>query len=141
MAKKKRPPGSGYPATQNSAQRSVTLTESFAGPLPPPKILEQYNVAVPGGAERILVMAEKQAVHRQTLERIALTSNGRRETLGQICGVVVSLAAIAGGVILIMYDKSAAGLTAILTPLAGLVFTFIYGKRIQRSELAGKKFF
>jgi uncharacterized membrane protein len=30
----------------------------FAGPLPPPQILEKYNSIVPGSAERIIKMAE-----------------------------------------------------------------------------------
>ena len=37
----------------------------FAGPLPPPEILEQYNRLVPDAAERILTMAETQAAHRR----------------------------------------------------------------------------
>ena len=35
--------------------------EHYSGPLPPPQMLEQYNRAVPNGAERIMAMAEKQA--------------------------------------------------------------------------------
>ena len=104
-------------------------------------MLEKYNAAVPGGAERILAMAERQAVHRQEIERIAVTSNASRETMGQISGLIVSLAAIVGGVVLTLYDKSSVGLTAILTPLATLVIAFLYGKRLQRTELDRKRFF
>ena len=46
---------------------------SFSGPLPHPEILERYNSAVPGGAERIIAMAEKQSDHRMRLESSALS--------------------------------------------------------------------
>lgn len=36
----------------------------FSGPLPPPQILGQYDEVLPGAAERILRMAEKQQDHR-----------------------------------------------------------------------------
>lgn len=140
MARKKHRPPAVLPPNRPNGTQQVIRTEAFTGPLPPPHLLEQYNTAVPNGAERILAMAERQAAHRQEIEKIAVTSNARRETCGQICGLVVALAAIAGGVVLTLYDKQAAGLAAIITPLAGLVVAFLYGKRIQRTELERKRF-
>lgn len=140
--RKRRKSPAGPPATQQQfPQHQVTISGSFSGPLPPPNILEKYNMVIPGSAERILMMAENQSASRQVLERIVVTSNARRETLGQICGLIVALAAITGGVVLALNDKSVAGLTAILTPLAGLVIAFIYGKRSQKAEVEQKRFF
>jgi uncharacterized membrane protein len=37
-------------------------------------MLVQYNQAFPGCAERIVAMAERQAAHRQDIEKTAITS-------------------------------------------------------------------
>lgn len=47
---------------QNKIRRIVAVAQesSFAGPLPHPSHFEGYNKVLPGAAERILAMAEKQ---------------------------------------------------------------------------------
>ena len=42
-----------------------STTMSYQGPLPPPEDLEQYNQTLPGAAERILSMAEKEQQIRE----------------------------------------------------------------------------
>ena len=79
MSRKNRPhlPSRGQPvagqhasipkdAVASNRERLVqTVMESsassFPGPLPPPDLLRQYNDVVPGSAERILALAERQA--------------------------------------------------------------------------------
>lgn len=58
--------------------RVATLVQSnisHSGPLPDPDTLQRYEQVLPGLAERILVMAEKQSEQRQGLER-AVVLNG-----------------------------------------------------------------
>lgn len=45
------------------------VQRSFSGPLPPPDLLREYNQIVPGLAERIARMAEKEQDHRHYFER------------------------------------------------------------------------
>ena len=47
----------------------MTEFTALSGPLPPPEMLAQYEEILPGAAERILSMAERQAEHRQKMER------------------------------------------------------------------------
>jgi uncharacterized membrane protein len=55
---------------QPEKQPSVVLEKKeFKGILPPPEYLEYYDRILPGAAERIIAMAEKQAEHRQFLEK------------------------------------------------------------------------
>ena len=59
------------PAGLRIDEGAATLTAEFtalSGPLPPPEMLAQYEEILPGAAERILSMAERQAEHRQKLE-------------------------------------------------------------------------
>ena len=41
----------------------------FSGPIPPPNIIEGYEKIVPGSADRIISMAERQSEHRQKMEQ------------------------------------------------------------------------
>ena len=77
------------PALRRLTRRSVQL--HFRLPLPPPNILREYDEVAPNAAERILRMAERQAEHRNSIER----GDSRRATLGIIAGVIVALATLA----------------------------------------------
>lgn len=62
---------------QKTEVHQVSQTEAWHGPLPPPESLKQYDVIVPGAAERILLMAEKEMEHRHQRENRTLKYNGR----------------------------------------------------------------
>lgn len=53
----------------------VVEQSSYAGPLPPPGMLVQYNEAVPDAADRIIAMAERQSAHREQLETAVVNAN------------------------------------------------------------------
>jgi uncharacterized membrane protein len=108
--------------------------QSFAGPIPPPKILEEYNRILPGAADRILAMAEKQAAHRQFLEQTVIKSDKWRSYLGLFLAFFVAVIFGVGGIYLILKDHSADGLVAMLTPLTVLVGSFIYVDWSRRKE-------
>ena len=44
----------------------------FSGPIPPPSIIEGYERGLPGSADRIITMAEKQSEHRQRKEIVRI---------------------------------------------------------------------
>lgn len=70
----------------------VAFEETFLGPLPPPETLAQYEQVLPGSAERIMVMAENQAEHRQSLEETVKTvieGDSKRELKERTYGRVV----------------------------------------------------
>ena len=45
------------------------IRSEFSGPIPPPNIIKGYEEVLPGSADRILAMAEKQSNHRQEMEK------------------------------------------------------------------------
>src|SRR5437899_3174380 len=106
----------------------------FQGPLPPPEILAKYNEALPGAAERIIAMAEKNQDHRQKLEAIVIPSRARNERRGQIIGAIVALSAIGCGTYLIAINKDVQGLAVILSDVVALVGTFLYVDIRKRKE-------
>ena len=113
--------------------------EFFAGPLPPPQVLEQYNAIVPGLAERIVALTERQSAHRQELEAVVVRTGAELAGRGQWMAYSLGIIGLLGGFALLAIGKDAAGITAIITAVAGLAGVFIYGKRTQRKELTAKK--
>ena len=87
------------PSVSEAAQRSnpdqlvgiAVQQTSFSGPLPPPEILAQYEQILPGAADRLFMMAERQAAHRMELETTVVKGNvlaQHRGVLGAVTTVV-----------------------------------------------------
>jgi uncharacterized membrane protein len=115
-----------------------SVSESFSGPLPSPQLLERYDVIVPGAAERIIVMAEKQLEHRQDLERMVVASNTQSQTQGLWLGFILAMVVVVSGAFLIYHGHDVYGLAAIISALAALVGVFVYGKYRQKKDLKEK---
>lgn len=128
------------PHPREPQQSSLTQiqAEFFAGPIPPPSYLARYNDIVPNGADRIISMAERQSSHRESLEAMVVKGNVQNQRLGSIFAFIICVLAISGGFWLIDSGKSAAGLAAILAPLAGVIAVFFYSKKEQRVERTKK---
>jgi len=91
------------PASLVSA--SASKYEHFEGPMPPPQLLAHYESICPGSADRMLKMAEQEADHRRKTETTIVDAqiqyNNKQfaeARCGQMCALVITLAAIAGGV-------------------------------------------
>lgn len=109
--------------------RNVRFT-SWRSPLPLPEHVEQYNNTLPGAAERIFNMAERQQEHRFRMEEqiVHLSNKGR------ISGLVISLAVVACSAYAIYAGYPWAAVAMISANLAGLAGVFVYGKRDSSSR-------
>ena len=67
---------------------------SFRGPLPPPAMFSSYDETLPGAAERLFQMAEKEQNHRISWENKALKGSNDATTRGQWLGFVMSIIGI-----------------------------------------------
>jgi uncharacterized membrane protein len=120
---------------------SITHTRveaSYSGIIPPPGMLVQYNEAVPGAAERILAMAERQSSHREAIETTVVEAGVKSQIRGAWFGFIIAMTAILGGIYLITIHQSTAGLTAIIGSLAALTAVFVIGKKKATRELKEK---
>lgn len=70
-AKRPTSPKSSDQPIEDDQLNGVTRVESqhWAGPLPPPAILAQFNDVAENGAERIFRQWEEESAHRRNLER------------------------------------------------------------------------
>ena len=98
---------------------------SFTGPLPRPETLREYDQVLPGLAERIVLMAEKEGDHRRSVEKSLV----RISAWGLASATTICLIALIGGFALLWAGKTLSGLAPILLALAGLITTLV----IQRN--------
>lgn len=114
----------------NGSQGKQVVTQSaFQGPIPPPSILNEYNIIVPDAAERIIQMAEKDQKHVHEMEKAALEGQKSVESRGQ--NYAITAVGMALGVVAYMsyleHPKEAAALgTAVIV---GLAIAFVSGKK------------
>lgn len=111
---------------------------SHSGPLPQPEDLKKYAQIIPNGADRIMMMAEKQQQHRMELEKKAVGEQLKQSKRGQVFGLLIGLTAIAGGVVCILTGHEWSGAFLGGSGLTGLVSVFVIGKRRQAKSLQEK---
>ena len=131
------PPSADTPPSQKRDSETLAVVHQsrrFSGPLPPPEILEHYNVIVPGAAERILVMAEKQSQHRQSLEVQVVASDIAKSKMGWWFAFFLGLISLGGGVFLIYIGKTISGSIFSGVYLGGVIYVFVYGSQQRRKE-------
>ena len=120
---------------------------AWSAPLPAPGDFQRYEEILPGAANRILEILERQQSHQQSQERIMLEQSGiildldrqvaasdaRRASLGILSGLTISLLTIGGSLYLIANGHDWAGLTLAGINLTGLAGVFVYGARNRRA--------
>lgn len=131
------------PAEQKEKIKSQVLVmfeqrEYFEGPLPHPKMFKQYESILPGSADRIITMAEKQQDHRMQLEKIAIEGQVKSNVRGQsfgfatfIVGLLVSIAFAYFG----MYTYAGILATGTIVTIVGL---FLNGEKQIKKDLKEK---
>jgi uncharacterized membrane protein len=114
---------------QQPQEQRILHAQRFTGPLPHPDILRGFESVQPGAAERIIRMAENEAIHRQSLERGGLRAYVNNERLGMFCALIVCIIALVGGFYCILNNHPTAGTILSATPLGVIVVAFIQGRK------------
>ena len=122
------------PPVNPQGRQVVAVSQQFAGPIPPPAVLAQYNNIIPGAADRILAMAERQAEHRQTSERKLITANIVNERIGLIFAFLIGLGAIGSGVYCVAVGQPIPASFIGGGGVIGLVVAFIYGSKAGKNK-------
>lgn len=115
-------------------QKLSVTQESFAGPLPHPSILEGYDKVIPGAAERILAMAEREQAHRHKMDSDHLSLLARERSRGQTYGFAIGCVAIVAGALTATLGHPIAGSLIGGGGVAGLVAVFVIGKHIEARQ-------
>ena len=114
--------------------------EQFSGPIPPPQVFVAYEKILPGAADRILKMAERQAAHRQSLERFAIIGDLGKEAMGTVLAYIAFGGSMVGAVILLLHDKPIEGLTTFVVAIGAAfgpkIYTQLFLHPEPKSEIA-----
>lgn len=124
----------GRQAVQQLVMTAVSVSEErHSGPLPSPRQLREYEEIVPGGAERIFQMAERQQSHRHQQEkdiaglRVRVFEHvERREIRGQLIatGMSVFIGIIGGWLINLGHPNLGSALiVGTMASIAGVFIT------------------
>jgi len=116
-----------------------TTLKIHQGPLPDPETLRLYNEIIPNGADRVMIMTEKQSNHRISIEEKVITGQLKESKLGQIFGLIIGLTAIICGTICILFGQPISGTIIGGIGLTSLVSAFIIGKAMQKRDLEKKQ--
>lgn len=93
----------------------------FSGPMPHPDLYEKYEEVLPGSADRLLTLTEKQAEHRTNWEIKALDASIKHADRGQFFGLIVALAAIGGAIYLGSQGQNIVGGFLVLASVIGIL--------------------
>lgn len=118
---------------------AITFIKEHKGPLPSPQALNDYNEAVPNGADRIVTIFEEQARHRMELEKIAVTSQLRQSGRGQWFALTIGIFALSCSTFTIYQGHEWPGALLGVGGITGLVVAFLKGKDYQQENLQEKK--
>ena len=94
---------------------------AFTGPLPPPSMFNHYNEVLPGSAERILRMAEKEQEHRTTWESEVLRVGARDSLIGQALGFLALLVCVGGAIYLALSGNVVVAVVLVGAPIVGTI--------------------
>ena len=118
----------------NGQEVKLVHQEAYQGPLPHPDLLVKYEEIIPGSAERILSMAEKEQKHRHQLENEVIKKEIAQKGRGLNFGFTLALLIIVVGAYLLIIDKSLQGFSLILGSIAMIIAPFFFNKNNNQNK-------
>ena len=118
----------------NGQEVKLVHQEAYQGPLPHPDLLVKYEEIIPGSAERILSMAEKEQQHRHQLENEVIEKEIAQKGRGLNFGFTLALLIIVVGAYLLIIDKSLQGFSLILGSIAMIIAPFFFNKNNNQNK-------
>lgn len=122
----------------DDAKKLVSMVSS-QNLLPTSTELERFNEIDPTFAERVVTMAEKQAEHRQYIERQdalrhdqALKLSGRDSLLGLLFGMLIVVMALGLAAYMIIQHQLTGGIFTIFGVIATIATAFVIGHRSKK---------
>ena len=130
------------PTPQNRDKRlcrlTLTKSEFFSGPLPPPSILQGYEQACQGAAGRIIKLAEDQSGHRQKIENKVICSKIANERTSMFLSFYLTGGLLVAGIILLVLDKQVPGYLSLFGPMIFHAGNYLSTKNSEKTEIDKK---
>ncbi len=114
--------------SENTFTRIEAQFERFSGPIPPPNMMRDYEDVLPGSADRILTMAEREQ-SRQI----------EYDNRGLLFGFIATLALIALSAYIVSLGFAWQSVGVVIGSIAGTAGTFIYSNHNRQLELRERR--
>ena len=105
----------------------------YSGPIPSPGTLAQYEKAVPGAADRIMTMAERERAHQRRIELAAVQDDARRGMAWLGLWLVVALGTLVVAGALAAAGYAAFGFVAGMFAIATFAGVLVHGTHSRRN--------
>ncbi len=127
-------------APQSEGQHQlIVANQQWAGPLPPPSLLQGYDEVLPGCAERIVRSMEREQEHRHEMDKRLVDTYRTVYTRGQAIASVVALGSLAGAIYLGINGQTAPSVAALTVGLGQAVLAFLGFKNDRAEEVTTSK--
>lgn len=126
-------------AEDQSHQVIAVAQGHFSGPLPPPSVLQGYDDVLPGAAERIVQMAEKEQHQRHSLDDLLAASATRQRARGQWFAFMLGGGALALAAFMVQAGHPGYAIVAMISSIAPLAGALIYRRRSQAADKSGSE--
>lgn len=124
------------PSEQREAIIAVVERQlSHSGPLPPPAQLREYDAVLPGLAERIVRLTEREQEHRHQIVDLTVRRSARLRDRGQLLGMLALVLVLAFGGLLIWAGQPATAGAVAIALVIGVVSIFVIGRRADLKEV------
>jgi uncharacterized membrane protein len=107
-------------SNKNQVQVSSSQSLMYSGPLPTSQEFQGYEQVLPGAADRILAIAEKESEHRHDIEKDELRIKGR----GQIFALLISVISLGAVGLSIYFSQPIASIAPAIIAITGLASIF-----------------
>lgn len=104
------------------------VSEQFSGPIAHPRHLREYDVIVPGSAERIIQMAERQQTHNMEMEKAIIDAQVADQKRGMRFGLAALLADLTAAVLVGYWGDTVLASAILAVGVAGVVVAFVKGR-------------
>jgi uncharacterized membrane protein len=119
---------------EEHVDRRVLQIVSHTGPMPPPEQLREYESVLPGLADRIVQMAEREQNQRHAMQRATILGSQEITKRGQQYGLAVAVIVLVVAMILVLTGHDKAGMVLASVDLVSLVAVFVVGRVASSRE-------
>lgn len=112
---------------------SIIQAQHWSGPIPSPDALEKYEKVIPGSANRLLQLAEKEQAHRHSMDRESLSTKARDVRRGQYLGAGIGVLAV-GGAIGIASVAPVVAVALVGVPVASIINAIINARSSAKKQ-------
>ena len=117
-----------------AGRQTTVVAETWSyrsGPLPEAAELARYDAVVPGAADRLLSMAEREQAHRHGVQITVVSGEQKRQARGQFYALIIALALCAAGITAICLHEEKIGAAA-FGAMAVSIGAFLYERSAER---------